>query len=57
MDAILQKRLVQGDVDEAIAAEQKSTIGSRAVDSSTVRTFVRRLLSGVRTTDLKVAAM
>ena len=57
MDAILQKRLVQGDVDEAIAAEQKSTIGSRAVDSSTVRTFVRRLLSGMRTTDLKVAAM
>jgi hypothetical protein len=57
MDAILQNRLEQGNVDEAHAAEQKSTIGSRAVDSSAVRTFVRRLLSGMRMSDLKVAAL
>ena len=55
MDAILQNRLEQGNVDEAHAAEQKSTIGGRAVDSA--RSAVRRLLSGMRMSDLKVAAL
>ena len=57
MDAILQKRLVQGDVDEAKAADEKSTIASRAVDSRAVRTLAKRLLSGMRISDLERAAL
>ena len=57
MDAILQKRVAQGDVDEAKATENKSTIASRAVDSRPVWTLARRLLSGMRMSDLERAAL
>jgi hypothetical protein len=57
MDAIVQKRLAQGDVGEAKAAEEKSTIASRAVDSGAVRTLARRLLSGMRISNLERAKL
>ena len=57
MNAILQTRLEQGDVSEAKAAEEKSTIASRAVDSGAVRTLARRLLSGMRISDVECAKL
>ena len=48
MDAILEKRVLQGEVDEDKAAEEKSIIASRKVDSTTIRTLAKKLLSGTQ---------